>query len=74
MKNLFILLFLSLTVMGFSQEKLRVGIIKHKTEGKVNATFPPLMKYVAEMLDQDSQVKEGGFSRIMGILNKKRNG
>jgi len=57
MKNLFPIILLFLAITGFTQEKLRVGIIKYKTKEKVNTTFPPLMKYVADQLEADVRVE-----------------
>ena len=57
MKNLVALFFLLIAMTCFSQEKLRVGIIKYKTEEKVNDTFKPLMKYIADKVGQEVEVE-----------------
>ncbi len=56
MKYLLFFFSLFLATLGFSQEKFRVGIIKYKTNEKVNATYPRLLKYVAEQLGKEVQV------------------
>ncbi len=46
------LLLLTWSLSTFSQDTLRVGIIKYKSEEKVLKTFTPLFDYVANKLDR----------------------
>lgn len=57
MKNLLSLCFSLIVITSFSQEKLRIGIIQYKTEEKVNETFKPLIRYVAEKAGMDVEIE-----------------
>ena len=49
-------LFIALSIASSAQEKCRVGIVLYKTSEKVEATYKPLMEYVAKQIGREAEV------------------
>ncbi len=49
-------LFIALSIASSAQEKFKVGIVLYKTSEKVEATYNPLMEYVAKQIGREAEV------------------